>query len=83
MPEIDPSKAYLFIEDNGDRTCTFYLNLPKFKDLELVDTVVFDMPIEELLEMFQNVATSGGNIDDISEEVKERSTIVPNSPEDI
>lgn len=74
--ELDPSKNFMFMEDNEDGTVTTHLNFPK---AGIKETTIVEMNFEEIFGLMIQMALAVP--EEISNPIFDRATVVPNSLE--
>lgn len=70
--DLDPSKKCMYIEDNGDGTCTMTINIPEIQRME---TAVIQFTFDQIIGEVGNQMP-----DDVQSEIRTRTTILPDMP---
>lgn len=80
MVDLDNTKNYVYIEDNGDGTVTQTINIPEAGVIGM--TILVAMPFHEMMvgaaDTVMQTRGQGGYID----QAMESATLIPDSPEE-
>lgn len=70
--ELDSAKKCMYIEDNGDGTCTMTINIPEINRME---TAVVQFTFDQIIGDVGNQMP-----DNVKSEISARTTVLPDMP---